>query len=202
MIPLRTPAKITKVPLALLIFCAGSLLLSLFLSSPSMAHLFEGWGGFVLSFFVFPSRFLAVVCLWYFWIFYPAVFNRIKSSKFADFVVYILALGLAYYSKSYALAVPVIFLWTTLYLGFAMSDQIWENVDTLVLGPRIFSVYEVPCYVHVFFFFFYLFLSNLISPMSSFYGKSFYLLALVSFIAGFLIRLLELKVLKDDPKSI
>lgn len=87
---------------------------------------------------------------------------------------------------------------STVLFGFIMRDLIWENVDTLVFGPKIFSVYAVPCYVHVFFFLFYLFVSQLIRPAFGMPGKSIYLVSLVSFIVGFLIRSLEHKGLKEQ----
>jgi hypothetical protein len=82
-------------------------------------------------------------------------------------------------------------------LGFVMRDLIWQDLETLVIGPKLFSIFAVPCYVHVFFFLFYLFIAQLIRPAFGMPGKAVYLVALVGFIVGFLMRSLELKRLKD-----
>lgn len=199
MIPLKTPAKLEKVPVYLLGFCALSFFSTLFFSkkvwTSQMGQILE----FLLGGLVFPSLFLAVICLWYSWIFLPVVLTRKAASRGVSVASILSVVLLTWLGLRLGHSVPMLFVAANYFFGFAMRDQIWGNVDTLVIGPRLFSVFEVPCYVHVFFFFFYLMLSTLISPLSNFYGKPFYFLALVSFIVGFLMRLFEYKVLKDDP---
>ncbi|MEZ4814127.1 MAG: hypothetical protein R3A80_02835 [Bdellovibrionota bacterium] len=90
------------------------------------------------------------------------------------------------------------FVFSLTIFGFVMRDLIWETVDTLVIGPKLFSVYAVPCYVHVFFFLFYVFVSQLIRPAYGMPDMSIYLVSLTSFLVGFLERSLELKGLKES----
>jgi len=132
------------------------------------------------------------------WIFYPCFSLRKGRSLYFDFAVLFVPVLLLYLFAQFQIEAAWSFVLSVLVFGYVMQDLIWENVDTLVIGPKLFSVYAVPCYVHVFFFLFYLFICQLIRPAYGMSGMSIYLVSLVSFLVGFLIRSLELKGLKED----
>jgi hypothetical protein len=198
-IPLRTPAELKKFPLTLGIVLLVCLLLSL-LYSGFVSSADSWWLRAAVSVVIFPSWPLAILCTWYLWIFYPSLRTRVGGSLIYDALLPVAAWLCVLAFMYFSIEVAWSFSFCLIVLGFVMRSLIWENVDTLVLGPRILSVYAVPCYVHVFFFLFYTFVAQLIRPAYGMVGKSIYLVSLVSFIVGFLIRSLELQSLKDDPK--
>ncbi len=196
MIPLSTPATLKKFPNLLLLSLVASLAISLMFStvSTSDSRLARG----AVSLFIFPSWPLSILCLWYMWIFYPC-FSLREGRRFSfDLAVFLSPLVLLYLFSTFQIEAAWSFVLSVLIFGFVMQDLIWESVDTLVIGPKLFSVYAVPCYVHVFFFLFYIFICQLIRPAYGMNGMSIYLVSLVSFLVGFLIRSLELKGLKES----
>lgn len=196
MIPLSTPAQLKKFPNLLLLTLLASLALSLMFSaiSTSDSRLARG----AVSLFIFPSWPLSILCLWYMWIFYPCFSFRKGRRLAVDLAVFLSPVLLMYLFSNFQIEAAWSLLLTVLIFGFVMQDLIWESVDTLVVGPKLFSVYAVPCYVHVFFFLFYLFICQLIRPAYGLNGMAIYLVSLVSFLVGFLIRSLELKGLKES----
>lgn len=196
MIPLRTPAELKKFPNFLLAaLCISALLSALFSGavSSSDSRVLRG----VFSFLIFPSWPLSILCLWYLWIFYPCFLVRKARGLNFDIATFISPVLLAFMFSQFQIEAALSFVLSVVVFGFVMRDLIWENVDTLVFGPKLFSVYAVPCYVHVFFFLFYLFICQLIRPAYGMPAKSIYLVSLVSFLVGFLMRSLELKGLKE-----
>ena len=196
MIPLRTPAQIKKFPQFLLAFLSLSMLLSALYStaiSSSDSQLLRS----AVSLFIFPSWSLALLCLWYLWIFLPCLNQRKGRRVGLEVALVPVSAALVFMFLNFNVEAAWGFVLSLLLLGFLMRDLIWSNVETLVIGPRLFSVFEVPSYVHVFFFLFYMFLSQLLRPAYGMPGKAIYLVSLVSFLVGFLMRSLELKGLKE-----
>ncbi len=200
MIPLRTPAELKKFP-TLLFACLIAALLGTLFFSAKVASLALGPLKVFFSSVVFPSVALGVLCVWYLWIFYPSFILREHKKKLLDYLFPFFSLFLVLIFFSFDIEASLSFVFTLLIFGAAMQTLIWENVDTLVIGPRLFTVYSVPSYVHVFFFLFYMFICQLISPAYGMNGKSIYLVSLVTFLVGFLIRALELKGLKNAQNS-
>jgi hypothetical protein len=77
-------------------------------------------------------------------------------------------------------------------LGVAMRTEIWGMVTTLVFGPKLFQVFEVPSYVLLFFWFFYMMLGNLFMAPVFAEAPTIYFLPLIAFISGFLLESLAL----------
>ncbi len=196
MIPLRTPADIKKFPFELMIFLILSLILTaLFGNSYSSSdHLLFR---FLVSILIFPSFPLGLLCCWYLWIFFPCFLLRSQRKPVFEGGLVAVCLWVAIIFYQFQIYVAFSYLGFLMLLGFVMRDLIWQDLETLVIGPKLFSVFAVPSYVHVFFFLFYLFISQLIRPAFGMPGKDIYLVALVGFIVGFLMRSLELKRLKD-----
>ena len=196
MIPLRTPADLKKFTIALM----GVLLLVLVLTglfgnfySSADNSLFR----LLVSIFLFPSFPLGLLCCWYLWIFFPCFVLRTQRNIKIDAGLIAACFLIAIIFLKFQIYVALSYLGFLMLLGFVMRDLIWQDLETLVIGPKLFSIFAVPCYVHVFFFLFYLFLAQLLRPAFGMPGKDIYLVALVGFIVGFLMRSLELKRLKD-----
>ncbi len=196
MIPLRTPAELKKFPTTLM----GVLLLSLIVTAlfgnfySSSDHIL---GRLFSSVILFPSFPLGLLCCWYLWIFFPCYILRSQRNKKIEALMVGVCLFLAGVFFQFNIHVALSYLGSLMLLGFVMRDLIWHDLDTLVVGPKLFSIFAVPCYVHVFFFLFYIFIAQLVHPAFGMPGKDIYLVALVGFIVGFLIRSFELKRLKD-----
>lgn len=192
MIPLRTPAKIGKFPTTLLVLISSSILLSV-LFSKYISSSDSQVAKMISSLVLFPSWPLALLCGWYLWIFAPSFFHREKRRKFFNLAVFFVSGGLVVGFMRFGIEAAWSYTLVLCILGIVMRDHIWEDVDTLVIGPKLFQIYEVPCYVHTFFFLFYVFIAQLIQPAYGMVGMRVYLVALLSFIVGFLVRSLELK---------
>lgn len=196
MIPLRTPAQLKRFPNILVaVLCSSMLLSALFSSaiSSSDSQLLRS----AVSLFIFPSWSLALLCLWYLWIFFPCLAQRSGRKPVFEPALFAVSASLVFMFARFGIEAGWGFVLSLSILGMLMRDLIWSNVDTLVFGPKLFSVFEVPSYVHVFFFLFYMFLSQLIRPAYGMPGKAIYLVSLVSFLVGFLMRSLEMKGLKE-----
>jgi hypothetical protein len=195
-IPLRTPADLKKFPIALM----GVLLLTLVLTG-LFGNFYSSADNFlfrlIVSIFLFPSFPLAILCCWYLWIFFPCFVLRSKRNIKIDAGLISVCFLIAIIFLKFQIYVALSYLGSLMLLGFVMRDLIWQDLETLVIGPKLFSIFAVPCYVHVFFFLFYLFLAQLMRPAFGMPGKDIYLVALIGFIVGFLMRSLELKKLKD-----
>ncbi len=200
MIPLRTPAPLTQFPRRLFFTLLAILLLTLCFSHLLFTAL-HPLTKLALSSVILPSLPLGFLCVWYLWIFYPSFILREHKKKILDYLFPFFSLALVLIFYSLDIEASLSFVFTLLIFGAVMQTLIWENVDTLVIGPRLFTIYSVPSYVHVFFFLFYMFICQLISPAFGMNGKSIYLVSLVTFLVGFLIRALELKGLKNAQNS-
>ncbi|MBS1985475.1 MAG: hypothetical protein JST16_15020 [Bdellovibrionales bacterium] len=147
------------------------------------------WGALVFH----STAFAAGVTAIYTWVFMPRLLER-RSAIFA------LAVGLsgwilALYSyralhpdSSAPVLAPEAILGA--WLGAFMRRDIWGSVDTLVMGPRLFRVLEVPSYVLLFFWLFYLLMGNLFAgpPFSD--APMLYWIPFISFLWGFVLETL------------
>jgi hypothetical protein len=161
---------------------------------------FNAWAHLFFSNFLFESLFsLWIACL-YVWSFTPRLFEKRPLywvfpgsflAMFLSFLVYRSLQG----SNAQA---PVLLsqVWVSALLGISMRSEIWSSVTTLVFGPKLFQVFEVPSYVLLFFWFFYLMLGNLFmaSPFSD--APTLYFLPLMAFILGFLMEALVIQTQK------
>lgn len=86
--------------------------------------------------------------------------------------------------------------WLSAFLGMAMRWEIWSSVSTLVFGPKLFQIFEVPSYVLLFFWFFYLMLGNLFMSPTFSNAPTLYFLPLLAFVSGFLLESLVAWVMK------
>ena len=196
MIPLRTSADLKKFPTLLFVLLFGSFLLTMMFSR-AVSSADSQATRLLVSAFIFPSVPLGFLCLWYLWIFYPNFRARRPHEALLDFFFPFLALSVSVIFLRFQIEAAWSFVFSVMTLGAVMRGEIWENVETLVVGPKLFSLYAVPCYVHLFFFLFYIFLAQLWRPAFGMPEKSIYLVTLLSFIAGFLVRSIELKWLKE-----
>jgi hypothetical protein len=213
MIPLSTVVRVLRFPTFTLAWLIFLFLLQLSLGSgvflEKVALVPAHWRGF--SFFcVFfsPHWGSCLLSLWYMWIFMPKTIER----SGAAFVL----------ASSWALALGVLLLFATLHpksvapvlgleafagvvLGLALRHDIWGQVNTLVLGPFWLRVYEVPSYVLLFFWMFYLLLSNLFLAQPFADAPMLYFLPLGGFLGGFLAESARMRVAeiltgsKQDP---
>jgi hypothetical protein len=190
MIPLRTPAPLTKFPTFMMSVLLGSLFLTMMFSQ-SVSSSDSVWVRILVSAIVFPSRPLGFLCLWYLWIFYPCFQMRTPKLRVFDFAFPLIAFVIVAIGVRFEVETSVAYTFTLLIFGSVMRNLIWENVDTLVFGPKLFSVYSVPSYVHLFFFLFYLFLCQVFRPAYGMPGKTIYLVSLISFLVGFFLRSAE-----------
>jgi len=157
---------------------------------------FRSWLYLLLNCFQFESLFSLWIAGLYVWSFTPRLFE--KRSFFWVFPVSLIAVlisFLAYKSlHGSAAQAPVLLaqVWVSALLGISMRSEIWSTVSTFVFAPKILQVYEVPSYVLLFFWFFYLMLGNLFlaSPFSD--APTLYFLPLMAFLLGFLIESLAI----------
>jgi hypothetical protein len=166
------------------------------------------WSRLASSFFLSGNLFaLWITCL-YAWSFLPALFERdsILWSLVGSTVV-TLAAFFAYraYHGEQALA-PLLLsqVWMSAFLGLAMRHEIWDSVTTLVLYQKGVSLFEVPSYVLLFFWFFYIMVGNLFLDPPFNDAPTIYFLPLTAFILGFVVESLRLKFkpLSDTRKTV
>jgi|GEM_PF-1152801 len=166
--------------------------------SPAAFHtdLLGHWAALALSFLVFGNLFsLWITCL-YVWSFLPALVER-DSMLWAVVASVGVSLGAFFLYRAYHgpnAAAPVLMaqVWVSALLGLAMRHEIWDTMTTFVLGFRIFRVFEVPSYVLLFFWFFYIMIGNLFldAPLSD--APTSYFLPLTAFLVGFVIASLKI----------
>jgi hypothetical protein len=71
-------------------------------------------------------------------------------------------------------------------LGMAMRREIWGSTSTVVIGPGWIRLYDVPSYVLLFFWLFYLMIGNLFLDPPFADAPMLYWLPFISFLWGFL----------------
>lgn len=199
--PLRTTETSRRFPrasLALVIFWCAAEFLSRAWPGPHLDFLkkiafwpqHSGWN-FVSALCFFPNFFSFVIAILFAWVFTPKVFER--RGVLLSMVIALSGAALAIFSfraihpeAEAPLLAPEAFLGVL--LGIFMRRDIWGSVSTLVLGLRWAQIFEVPSYVLLFFWFFYIFLANLflVEPFAS--APMLYWLPFVSFLWGFVIE--------------
>jgi hypothetical protein len=147
--------------------------------------------GAALGWLFHGGLFSLVVTLLYAWTFTPRIFER----RGAFFVAFTGASGMALALASYRalhpsslapVLAPEAFLGAL--LGAFMRRDIWGAVDTFVIGPGWARVLEVPSYVLLFFWLFYLLIGNLLTPSPYADAPILYSIPLISFIWGFVLE--------------
>ena len=148
------------------------------------------WAFFTAILF-FPNLFSCLIGLLFAWVFTPKVFER--RGVVASLLIALSGAALALFSfraiHPQATA-PVLATDALLgaFLGIFMRRDIWGTVSTLVLGFRWAQIFEVPSYVLLFFWFFYVFVGNLFleEPFAS--APMLYWIPFVSFLWAFLVE--------------
>lgn len=140
---------------------------------------------------VFPNIFSLVMNSIFAWVFFPLLFLR-KRNLFLfpySFVAIWIAGWIFFKIHPYlAIPIPVVDAWVGFFLGAVMRSDVWGNVDTIVIGPSIAKIFKVPSYVLLFFWFFYLMISNLFlaEPFSNL--PMIYWMPFAAFIQGFMME--------------
>ena len=161
----------------------------------------QGWGSWIFHAHLWDL----LVTLIFVWIFSGALFERRRWPWVwgVSLVGAWLARGIfcaIFPESSVPFLSPEAFVGTL--LGMAMCNQIWGQVHTLVIGPGWIRLYEVPSYVHLFFWCFYLFVGKLAQPEWLQGGPMPYILPMLSFLFGFLAELILSKALRlPDSKA-
>lgn len=220
MLPLRATDNVTKFPITSLVIIVLIILLDFFGRLwPSWTHvefnqywapvpyywnpaLGVSWIDLLMSCLLFESLFSAWIACLYLWAFTPRLFE--KRSKIWVFVASLLSVLFSFFcyreyqGPSAQAPVLLALVWVSALLGISMRSEIWSTVSTFVFGPKILQIYEVPSYVLLFFWFFYLMIGNLImaSPFSD--APNLYFLPLMAFMGGFLLESLALIVMKHN----
>lgn len=197
MIPLKSSEGVSRFPRSSLLVIIVIILLDLlsrFWPGPRLdflnliAHNNEWKGSGLLSFLFHPHFFSLFINLIYLWAFTPKLFE--ERSPLLQIFIAIIGVELSFliyqwvhpYISSPILA-PETF--TAALMGLSGKRSIWESTSTLVVGPGWIRVYEVPSYVLLFFFLFYLLISQLLMPEPFNEAPMPYLMPLVSFLWGF-----------------
>ncbi len=196
MIPLRSSHTVKKihflVPIILLVWVVGQILIWFFgadfLESVSLIPSAFSTTNVVATIPFHESLFATLASMLYFWVFGPAIFEFFKpwALLVASLAASIAAMWLFCLIHDQSTA-PVLSsdAFLGFYLGAFMRKDIWGTVDTLVIGPFWLRVFSVPSYVLLFFWFFYLLISNLIMSPPFSDAPMLYLIPLLGFLLGF-----------------
>ena len=201
MIPLRSTEGVDRFPKSTLIFCLILLLLNAVYYLSPQPQFFSfgpqplnelklfGWNAFI-SAWISPSIFKLLVNVLFVWVFAPKVFER-RGYLIWYFIFALVGTVLARESffgihSEYWGPLPAFDAATGVLLGMSLRSEIWSTLTTAVVGLGWIRVFEVPSYVLLFFWLFYLFLGNLFmrSPYSD--APMLYWLPFVGLIWGFL----------------
>lgn len=219
MIPLRATESVKKFPKLVLgiigIICLNYFLIyivRLFLGDDiTPRDILESWAlggqsGYNVSKF-FSSLLLHenIFALWittiYLWSFAPRLFERrpvwlVLTQSFVGTACAVW-FYFSYHGESPEIVILLGQVFISALLGVTMKGEIWSTVNTLVFGPKIFQVFEVPSYVLLFFWFFYIMLGNLFMSAPFSEAPTLYFLPLVAFLVGFLLELVAEKFLPN-----
>jgi len=169
MIPLRPTEPVKRFPRASLVFVLlwlGADLLSRFWHGPRadflLRHSFvpaDLRPGLFSSGLFHGSVFATLVTCLFIWVFTPRLLER----RGAPYLVVVGLSGWAFSLFTYRLIFPASEAplstaegWVGAMLGATLRHDIWSTVTTLVPGPGWLRIYEVPSYVLLFFWLFYL----------------------------------------------
>jgi hypothetical protein len=139
--------------------------------------------------FLFHHHFFSLLFnILYIWVFTPRLFEQ--RNYFLCLIVAFVGVQISY--ASFALIHPHTEeallnaeCFTSVLLGLSARQSIWESINTLVPGFFWLRIYEVPAYVLLFFFLFYVFLGQLFAPPPFDQVEMPYLLSLIGFLWGF-----------------
>jgi len=132
--------------------------------------------------------FALLVSILYLWVFTPPLFARRAWYAALPLAFAGTALAVVIFSRVYATSqAPVLFpeAFVGALLGMAMRRDIWGTVNTLVVGPGWIRLYDVPSYVLLFFWFFYLLIGNLFLSAPFENAPMLYGLPFIAFLWGF-----------------
>ncbi|MEO5669041.1 MAG: hypothetical protein ABIR96_13350 [Bdellovibrionota bacterium] len=221
MFPLRPTNGVSRFPWATLVIVLAfvvaeivvrassgtrlDVLLSLLKAPADFSYIrLQDWAALALSMLVFGNLFALWITSLYVWSFVPALIERssIAWSVIASVAVTVGSFSLyRLYHGPHAVA-PLLLaqVWVSALLGLAMRHEIWETVSTFVFGLKIFKIFEVPSYVLLFFWFFYIMVGNLFldAPLSD--APTPYLLPLTAFILAFVVE--SLRVFKPTFRKV
>lgn len=218
MLPLRATETVKNFP-RLVAALIGLLLAAHFFSyiggdSSRVAYLtelgvdresYKSLGSFLVSLLFHENFFALWISCIYVWSFGPKLFESRNGAYVLGASVVCAWFSTFLYFKYHGdLALAPLLLsqvWLSAVLGMAMRWEIWRSVSTLVFGPKIFQVFEVPSYVLLFFWFFYLMLGNLFMSPTFSNAPTLYFLPLLAFVSGFLLETLVAFVMKKFWKS-
>ena len=155
-------------------------------------ELTKDWVSLAVSFFFFGNLFaLWVTCL-YVWSFLPALLERdsIIWTAIASVGVALAAFFLyrAYHGPQAVVPLLMAQVWVSALLGLAMRHEIWDTMTTVVVYQKGAKLFEVPSYVLLFFWFFYIMIGNLFLDPQLSDAPTSYFLPLVAFIFAFVIE--------------
>ena len=201
MIPLRSTEGVEKFPRSSLILCLSLLLINLLFHILAADEFFlklnieslwtigsvQFWIALILS----SSFFNIWVHVLYIWVFSPQLFQRHSwVSVLMSSVVGAWLARWSFYNIHAQYLGPLFSLdaFTGVILGISLRKEIWSTVTTLVLGFGWLRVFEVPSYVLLFFWLFYLFLGNLWKRPELAEAPMLYWMPLFGLIFGFMIE--------------
>lgn len=197
MIPLKSSESVSRFPknsLFLIIIFIFADFLSRAWPGPRIeflnliSHTIEWKVSGLISFLFHPHIFSLFINLIYLWAFTPKLFE--ERSSFIQILIAIIGVELSfiiYHGVHPDIRSPILGpeTFTAALMGLSGKRSIWESTSSLVVGPGWIRVYEVPSYVLLFFFLFYLLISQLLMPEPFNEAPMPYLMPLVSFLWGF-----------------
>lgn len=219
MLPLRPSQSVERFPVqsvvVISVFVLAHLLAyvlpesnrSVFLEQSSLSalssHPIES---FLLSIFYHESVFALWMSSLYLWCFTPRLFEKRNIFLVLSLSLTATALSsylyLGYHGPKAVAPLLLAQTFVSALLGVAMRSEIWGMVTTLVFGPKLFQVFEVPSYVLLFFWVFYMMLGNLFMAPVFAEAPTIYFLPLVAFIAAFLLETFALWIQSKISKKL
>ncbi len=213
MLPLRATESVKKFPKGILVFIVFLIALQIFtyiaahgnhsdfiLSLALNGEGFLGLKNFFKALLLHENFFSLWISCVYLWSFAPRLFERRPFWSIIPEAVLATACSASFYYAYHGVGIHAYLLLGQVFisalLGVAMKGEIWSTVNTLVIGPKILQVFEVPSYVLLFFWFFYIMLGNLFMSVPFSEAPTIYFLPLVAFLVGFLLELATEKFIK------
>ncbi|NCN26476.1 hypothetical protein GW915_02785 [bacterium] len=173
-------------------------ILETFAFGPQTTH---PWLKLISSSLLFPHIFSLLIHSLFFWAFAPLCIHRLGRWRFFLGVILTSAFSLfSFYWVHSNYKTPIIApeaLFAGI-LGMAMRFELWGATRTLVLGFGWLRVFDVPSYVLIFFYFFYLLLGNFFLPNFYTDAPMLYWIPFVSFLIGFAFAWLKIGHVEQD----
>jgi|GEM_PF-3935457 len=197
MIPLSSPESLKKFPKRAasicLTFLTINIFLHLFFKDLLLSHLlFTSTDDMslrtLLSFFIYPTLYHALVSLWFLWILLPTLYKNygfLKLFVFSSLSCLLSSALCLQFSQNLGSSLlgqlPGFAL-----LGLYIRRGIWGEIESLVFGPGIFKIFQVPSYVLLFFFFFHHFIGSFFMQPEQKISNLYYLAPLLCLAFGFI----------------